>query len=72
MTRMTGMNLMTGITGMTRMTEISGMTEMQQMMQYTIMQMQGAFVSVKQFVTQDSSCTHVACWCNQFMIFTTS
>ena len=69
MTRMTGMNLMTG---MTRTTEISGMTEMQQMKQYTIMQMQGAFVSVKQFVTQDSSCTHVACWCNQFMIFTTS
>ena len=59
MTRMTGMNLMTGITGMTRMTEISGMTEMQQMMQCTIMQMQGAFVSVKKFVKQDSTCTHL-------------
>ena len=72
MARMTGMTVMTGTAGVTRVTEMSGMTEMQQMKQYTIMQMQGAFVNVKQFVTQDSSCTHVACWCNQFMIFTTS
>ena len=49
--------VMNGITVVTRMTE---------------MQLQGAFVSEKQFFTQDSTCTHVACWCNQFMIFTTS
>ena len=48
---------MNGITVVTRMTE---------------MQLKGAFVSEKQFFTQDSTCTHVACWCNQFMIFTTS
>ena len=60
MTKMTGMNWMARMTGLTVMngiTVVTMMTKMQWLKQGTIiiMQMQSAFVSVKQFVKQDSS-----------------
>ena len=54
-TRMTGTTGMARAIGMTVVTGITKKTEMQQIKQGTIMQMQGAFVSQKQVVKQDSS-----------------
>ena len=50
MTRITGMNWMARMTGMTVMNGITVVTRMGK-----IMQMQSPFVSLKQFVNQDSS-----------------
>ena len=55
MTRMTGVDWLARMTVMTGITGMTGMTEIEQMKQGTIMQVQGAFVSVKQLVKQNSS-----------------
>ena len=55
MTRMTGVDWLARMTVMTGITGMTGMTEIEQIKQGTIMQMQGAFVSVKQLVKQNSS-----------------
>ena len=55
MTRMTSMNWMARMTVMNGITVVTRMTEIKSTKLSTIMQMQSAFVSLKQFVKQDSS-----------------
>ena len=61
MTQMTGMTRMTGMNWIARMTVMNGITVVTRMTEIkltklsTIMPMQSAFVSLKQFVKQDSS-----------------
>ena len=55
MTQMTGMNWIARMTVMNGITVVTRMTEIKSTKLSTIMQMQSAFVSLKQFVKQDSS-----------------